>query len=68
MRFKSIYVEQIPIPKASTEQKQKISNLVQKCLDAKGKNVADFEIDIDKLVAQLYGLTEEDVQIIRRQP
>jgi hypothetical protein len=60
------YMKDIPVPKASTEQKQKISTLAQKCLDAKGQNVAKFEIEIDKLVGELYGLIPEDLSIIER--
>ncbi|MFQ3635982.1 MAG: TaqI-like C-terminal specificity domain-containing protein, partial [Cyanobacteriota bacterium] len=65
MRFKSIYVSQIPIPIAPESEKQAISALVQNCLDAKGQGVAQWEAEIDERVARLYGLTAEDLQIIR---
>ncbi|MBD2428112.1 TaqI-like C-terminal specificity domain-containing protein [Phormidium sp. FACHB-1136] len=65
MRFKTIYVEQIPIPPASDADKAAISALVQKCLDAKGQGVAQWEAEIDDRVAHLYGLTSNDLKIIR---
>jgi type I restriction-modification system DNA methylase subunit len=64
LRAFSSYMGQIPIPKSSTGQKQKISALVQKCLDAKGKNVAKFETEIDNFVAKLYDLTPEELALI----
>jgi adenine-specific DNA-methyltransferase len=65
MRFKSIYVEQIPIPKASEADKQAIEKLVEKCLAAKGVGVEEWEAEIDDRVAHLYGLTAEDMKIIK---
>ncbi len=62
--FKPTYVRQIPIPPASKTEKQKIETLVQKCLDAKGQGVVEWERGIDEIVACLYGLTEEEMRII----
>ena len=56
LRFKRQYVEKIPIPNASTTERQAISQLVQKCLDAKGVNCEKWEKEIDERVAALYGL------------
>ena len=56
IRLKSFYVEQIPIPNASTTERETISQLVQKCLDAKGVNCEIWEKEIDERVAALYGL------------
>jgi adenine-specific DNA-methyltransferase len=64
MRFKTSYVEQIPIPPASDVDKAAITALVQKCLDAKGQGVAQWEAEIDDRVARLYGLTPNDLKII----
>lgn len=50
------YVTKIPIPIASTTEKETISQLVQKCLDAKGVNCETWEKEIDERVAALYGL------------
>jgi hypothetical protein len=56
LRFKRQYVEQIPIPLASNSEKEAISKLVQKCLDAKGVDCEAWEKEIDDRVAALYGL------------
>ncbi|MFH7030642.1 MAG: Eco57I restriction-modification methylase domain-containing protein [Heteroscytonema crispum UTEX LB 1556] len=57
-RFRFIYqsVVNIPIPNASTSDRQAISNLVQKCLDAKGVGCEAWEKEISDRVAALYGL------------
>lgn len=65
LRFKRQYVSQIPIPPASDTNKAAITALVQKCLDAKGQGVAQWEAEIDDRVAHLYGLTPNDLKIIR---
>ena len=56
LRFKRQYVEKIPIPNASTTEREAISQLVQKCLDTKGVNCEIWEKEIDERVAALYGL------------
>ncbi|PSB03051.1 class I SAM-dependent DNA methyltransferase [Merismopedia glauca] len=66
------YMKQIPIPTATESDCKAIETLVQKCLDAKGnstplvtdKGVKDIEQEIDKLVYQLYRLTEEEIKIV----
>ncbi|MFM7886849.1 MAG: hypothetical protein ACKPCM_09200 [Pseudanabaena sp.] len=45
------------IPVTLAEQKA-IETLVQKCLEAKGQNVSQWEQEIDEIVARLYGLSE----------
>jgi type II restriction/modification system DNA methylase subunit YeeA len=56
----------IPIP--GTAKIEAIETLVQKILSAKSKNsstnVSKLERQIDKLVYQLYGLTEEEIAIV----
>ncbi|KAB8314632.1 N-6 DNA methylase [Tolypothrix campylonemoides VB511288] len=56
LRFKRQYVEKIPIPNASTTEREAISKLVQKCLDAKGVGCEAWEKEISDRVAALYGL------------
>lgn len=56
---------QIPIPTALEPDRLAIEALVQKCLDAKGRGVEEWEAEIDERVAHLYGLTAEDMKIIR---
>lgn len=57
-RFRFIYqsMEKIPIPDASDADKQAISALVQKCLDARGVDCEAWEREIDERVSALYGL------------
>ncbi len=59
------YMEQIPIPQASAADQKAISTLVKKCLDAKGQNVSRWEAEIDDRVARLYGLTADEMKLIR---
>ncbi|OUL27441.1 TaqI-like C-terminal specificity domain-containing protein [Nostoc sp. 106C] len=56
LELRSIYMNKIPIPNASTTDRQVISKLVQKCLDAKGLECEAWEKEIDERVAALYGL------------
>ena len=63
MRF---YVSPLPIP---TQPKgEKITELVERILAAKAKNpqadTSPLEKEIDELVYQLYGLTEEEKNIV----
>jgi type I restriction-modification system DNA methylase subunit len=66
MRFKSIYVEEIPIP--TCNDPQPIEKLVKDILSKKAKDpktdVSKFEHQIDLLVYRLYGLTEKEIAII----
>lgn len=62
------HLRNIPIPTASPEQQQPIITLVDRILSAKKASpTADtsvLEREIDELVYQLYGLTEEEVKIV----
>jgi type I restriction-modification system DNA methylase subunit len=66
MRFKSIYVEQIPIPITATPEP--IEALVNKILQVKSKDhladVTKLEHQIDQLVYQLYNLTPEEIKLV----
>jgi adenine-specific DNA-methyltransferase len=63
--MQSIYLSLIPIPQASAADEKAISTLVKKCLDAKGQNVDKWEAEIDDRVARLYGLTADEMKLIR---
>ena len=54
-----------PIPTAPEPDRLAIEALVQKCLDAKGVGVEEWETEIDDRVAHLYGLTDEEMKIIK---
>ncbi|MBD1858593.1 MULTISPECIES: Eco57I restriction-modification methylase domain-containing protein [Leptolyngbya] len=60
----AIFMKTVPIPQASPVDHNVISDLAQKCLDAKGQNVAHWEAEINDRVAHLYGLTSEEIKII----
>ncbi len=65
LELRTIYMSKIPIPTASEPDRLAIESLVQKCLDAKGVGVKEWEAEIDDRVAHLYGLTAEEMKIIR---
>ncbi|MFC1841210.1 TaqI-like C-terminal specificity domain-containing protein, partial [Thermodesulfobacteriota bacterium] len=56
LRLKRQYVENIPIPKASSVNREAIETLVLKCLRAKGQNCDEWEKEIEKRIAPLYGV------------
>ncbi len=62
------YFEQLPIKIASLDAQLVISNLVDNILAKKKKdqiaNTTKLEQEIDQLVYQLYGLTEEEIKIV----
>lgn len=61
-------LKEIPIPKINKEQQQPTTSLVDKILTAKQENpqtdTSEWEKEIDQLVYQLYGLTDEEITII----
>lgn len=65
LMLQTSYIKQIPIPTAPEAEHLAIEALVQKCLDAKGQGVEEWEAEIDDRVAHLYGLTAEEMKIIR---
>jgi hypothetical protein len=60
------YVEQIPIPKLSEEAQLPFVRLVEQILALKeqGKDTTALEAEIDRLVYQLYELTQEEIAVI----
>ena len=67
-RWKKVYVERIPIPKASEEESLPIVALVDKILAAKAADAdADTSAEeraIDRLVYALYGLADEEIAAV----
>ncbi len=64
-RLKIIYIEQLPIPKATNAQKTPIIDRVEKILaDPDSPDVPLLEAEIDRLVYELYGLTEEEITVV----
>ena len=68
LRWRKTYVEKIPIPKISKAEQVPFIQLVKKITAAKQTDpAADTTVDekkIDRLVYQLYGLTEEEIKIV----
>ena len=58
--------KQLPIPIADFEVQTAIADLVDKIINTKtvGLITEKFEKEIDKLVYELYGLTEEEVKVV----
>jgi len=70
-RLKIAYVEKLPIAEANDEQKNKIEKKVMNILMNKTQNTnADtsaLESEIDRLVYELYGLSEEEIGIVEEE-
>lgn len=68
IEVKPQYFEQIPIPEGDFKTKATLAELAEKAIDQKSKNqqadVTSIETQINQLVYQLYGLTEEEIRIV----
>lgn len=68
VEVKPQYFEQIPIPEISSDAKGVLTYKVNQIIDAKKTNstfeTCVLEKEIDYLVYELYGLTEEEIKII----
>ncbi|MBI4652555.1 hypothetical protein HY745_15035 [Candidatus Desantisbacteria bacterium] len=73
--YKVMYLKNIPIQEISVSEQQTFINLVDKILsitkDAdypdnsiKQTKVHDYECQIDQMIYELYGLTEEEIKIV----
>lgn len=68
LRWKKVYVERIPIPKIPAVEQRPFISLVDNILtaktdDPKADTGAD-EVQIDRLVYELYGLTDTETAIV----
>jgi hypothetical protein len=63
---KPIQLLKLPIYKATEEEQDKISFLVNQIIELKqkGEDTTSLESEIDQLVYQLYGLSEEEIKIV----
>ena len=70
LRWKKVYVENIPILKLSAAKQRPFVRLVDRILEAKAADpdadTAPLEWEIDRLVYDLYGLTEEEDTAVKR--
>ena len=68
--IKGVHIKSLPIPKKHTNStiEKNIEDKVKKILDSRQKgisiNVNSIESEINKLVYQLYGLTQEEISIV----
>jgi hypothetical protein len=67
-KIRIIQAKELPIPNISLENQQPIITLVEQILQSKEQNTdtTALEKEIDKLVYELYGLTEEEIRIIEK--
>ena len=67
-RWKRFTVERIPVPKLSTARQRPFMRLVDRILEAKAADpdadTSDLEREIDRLVYELYALTEEERGVV----
>lgn len=67
-RWKKYKIEQLPIKEPSTEQQQQIESKVDQILSLKKANpqadTSALEREIDLMVYELYGLSEEEIEIV----
>ena len=70
LRWKKVYVENIPIPQLTAAEQEPFIKLVDQILKAKDAdpdaNTSHLEWEIDRLVYDLFGLTEEEDAAIER--
>ena len=68
LRFIYQYLETIPIVKPDGETRKTLVSNVQKILDSKNQNpeadTTELEAEIDRLVYELYGLSEEEIGFV----
>ncbi|HQE19543.1 MAG TPA: hypothetical protein PK607_13645, partial [Aggregatilineales bacterium] len=67
--FRTIYVGQVPIPEPTSEQQAAIEAVVQQLLEVgrEGPEVSALEAELNRLVYEVYGLTEDEIAIIERE-
>jgi type I restriction-modification system DNA methylase subunit len=66
IRFKTQYMEQLPIPSIHSNEQAPIFSLVQQVLAAPDSpDVPRLEAEIDRLVYDLYGLTPEEIEVVK---
>jgi hypothetical protein len=68
IEVKPQYFEQIPIPEGDFITKSTLAELAEKAIEQKRKNqqadISIIETQIDQLLYQLYGLTDEEIRIV----
>ena len=66
--LRKVFFEPIPVMQITEEQEKPFEKLIQEILDLKKLNTtadtSTLESEIDQLIYQLYGLTEEEIRIV----
>ncbi len=67
LRFFAQYMRHVPIADRTAEQTAELSDFVKQILaDPQSDRVRDIEQEIDKLVYQLYDLTDAEIALIKQ--
>jgi len=56
LTLQTIYVRQVPIPKASNNEKVRMASLAKRCVELEGRDSATYENEINEIASRLYGL------------
>lgn len=68
LRFIYQYLEQIPVIDANTRKRSEVKALVNQILTSKQNDpetdTSKLEAEIDQLVYEVYGLSEEEIEIV----
>ena len=68
LRWKKVYVEQLPIPRISNSSQRPFDQMIDGILRAlahePNASTADAEAEIDRMVYQLYGLTASEIAAV----
>jgi adenine-specific DNA-methyltransferase len=61
-------LQEFPIPKPTEKSEKVLSNLVDEILSKKSESLPTTELEekIDDVVFQLYNLTEEEIEIVKK--
>lgn len=65
--MKKIYLDKLPIISLTKKEERNIEIIVDEIIELKklNKDTQDLEEKIDEMVYELYGLTEEEKELIR---
>ena len=68
LRYRSTFIEELPLPVADAKAQEQIVCMVQKILEAKKRradaDVSTLEREIDPRVYALYGLTADEIKLV----
>jgi hypothetical protein len=64
LRFIRQYLEQIPIEKGDSSVQERLHDIINSAINAQSINDSYDSSEIDQLVYELYGLTDEEIKIV----